>query len=286
MSISKLRLGIIGDMGPEADEFFQKRVRQEMIKRGATKDQHHLPMVVIKNPNIPDRTSAILENGINPLPELLNVIKDLEKLSIFFAVMTCNTAHYFRKALQEKTDIYLVDMLKATSDVIKENKPTAKVALLATNGTIESKIYDAYLTQANIHFIKPSPDQQEYVHSAIYGTKTETGRQNNGLKAGEYTKNAQILTDVIKEIQEKEKIDSVILGCTELPLVEDRLKEALPHISFVDPMACVAQKIVDIYEGVKEKLETDSLGDIFYQKVIDINTTEEAIDYVYHRVKA
>ena len=281
MSISKLRLGIIGNMGPEADEFFQKCVRQEMIKRGATKDQHHMPMVVIKNPNIPDRTSAILENGINPLPELLNVVKDLEKLSIPFAIMPCNTAHYFRKDLQEKTEIYLVDMLHATSEKITETNPTAKVALLATNGTIESKIYDDYLKEANIHFVKPNPEQQEQVHSAIYGTKTQGGRKNNGLKAGEYHQNAQILTDVIKKMQDKENIDSVILGCTELPLVEDRLKEALPKMSFFDPMACVAQKIVDIYEGVKEKLKTESSVDMKSRKVMDIKTTEDAVKYVY-----
>ena len=51
------KLGVIGGMGPKATQLFMGMV---IDRTNADKDQEHIPMVVLNDTTIPDRTSAIL----------------------------------------------------------------------------------------------------------------------------------------------------------------------------------------------------------------------------------
>ena len=58
-------IGILGGMGPEATlDCFGKIIRSTP----ARKDQDHLRIVIDNNPNVPDRTSAIIGDGESPVP--------------------------------------------------------------------------------------------------------------------------------------------------------------------------------------------------------------------------
>ena len=76
--------GVIGNMGPEADAKFQDLVRIATIEAGAKKDQEHIPMIVVKNPRIPDRSEAINEGGTSPVIE---IVKSAKVFSRFFSVL-------------------------------------------------------------------------------------------------------------------------------------------------------------------------------------------------------
>lgn len=248
--------GVVGNMGPEADIKFQELVRLAAIKAGATKDQDHVPLIVVKNPQIPDRSEAINEGGLSPVPEIINSVKMLEAAGATHAIMTCNTAHYFKNEVQKYTSVKILDILQATVDSIKSSPNTQKVGLLATTGTCNTEIYDKYLKIAGIEFIKPTAeDQEKYVHCAIYGPKT--GKKNSdgkdlrnplGIKSGNYEENALLLAKQIETFK-TQGCNAVILGCTELPLVHDKLQELYPKINFVDPMQVMAAKVVEMYRN-------------------------------------
>jgi len=56
-------IGILGGMGPEATaDLFLKIIRATP----AEKDQDHLRVIIDNNPQIPDRTAAILNQGTDP----------------------------------------------------------------------------------------------------------------------------------------------------------------------------------------------------------------------------
>ncbi len=291
LDMKELLFGVVGNMGPEADILFQDIVFKEEVAHGAMKDQDHMGMVVIKNPDIPDRSEAINEGGEDPVPEMLESVKFLEKNKVNFAVMTCNTAHYFRQRLQEQTDVYLLDMLKATTEQIHSDNPAAIVGILCTNGTYNSGIYDDYLTMANLPFIKPSLEIQErYVHSAIYGAKTgeksscgQDIREPFGIKSGEFASNAKLLIKAIETL-EVQGVDTVILGCTELPLVRSILENHFSSIDFIDPMEAVASKVVQVYELAKSLFFSGEARD-FCEKVDigDIHSIEDIAHYIVYR---
>jgi aspartate racemase len=263
-SKKQVYFGIIGNMGPEADIAFQDCIRKASVKLfNAISDQDHINMVVIKNTSIPDRSKAINEGGTSPVPEILESCKKLKKLGVSYAVMPCNTAHYFKDRIQKKTDIHILDMPQATVQAIKETNPESVVGLLATTGTCNMQLYDTYFTENNVSFVKPNEaDQENYVHSAIYGNKTGQKdlngadiREPNGLKSAIYQKNADLLIKMIG-IFITQGCNSVLLGCTELPLVEDILQTTFPQIHFFNPMVCTAEKAVKIFYEANEKINS------------------------------
>lgn len=277
-----IKFGIIGNMGPEADELFQKHIRTHS---NAKCDQEHLFVAVVKNPNIPDRTEAIIGKGKSPVEQIIYSVKNLEAMGVQFAVMPCNTAHHFRDEVQKATSIYIVDML----DTVMSNRKSQyckeqEIGLLATTGTIVSGIYDKYASKYGLDLIKPSEESQERnVHAAIYGSKnTESDiRNSTGIKSGIYDDNAVLLSQAIKDMGSP---CVVILGCTELPLVKEQLQELLPEITFVDPMEVTAKRVVDIYKKSETKVCKDEL--LFanrFKKEVDlllIDSDEEISTYI------
>lgn len=179
--------GIMGNMGPQADALFQDIIAREENKQGAQSDQEHMSLVVINNSDIPDRSEAINEGGPDPVPEMVRSAQIMELNHVEFAVMPCNTAHHFRPEVQKQTSVYLVDMLKATTEKIQAQNPQAVVGVLCTTGTYNSGIYDRYLTEDEITYFKPNTEEQETTFTA-QSTDTKQGRKPQAAKT--FAKNA------------------------------------------------------------------------------------------------
>ena len=80
------RIGILGGVGPEATiELYREIIRATP----ASSDQDHLPCIIIINPQVPDRTEAILRKGPSPVPELVKTSVDLDRAGADFIVMPC-----------------------------------------------------------------------------------------------------------------------------------------------------------------------------------------------------
>ncbi len=89
-NIRKLTLGIIGGMGPSATvDLMDKIIKNTPAK----KDQGHIKMIVDHNPQIPDRTAHLLQNGEDPTIPLLTCARNLEQWGADFIAIPCNTAH-------------------------------------------------------------------------------------------------------------------------------------------------------------------------------------------------
>lgn len=228
------RFGILGGMGPEATILFYKHILDLSDVR---LDQEHLETVIAILPHIPDRTAAILSDGEDPSPYILDGIKLLAQAGAEFAVITCNTAHHFLSKIQERLPIPVLNMIQLVATEIKNNGLT-RVGLLATDGTIKTKLYDRYLSEMNIEIIKPNRTYQKLVMKIIYGTK--------GIKAGYVGEaNRQMLLTCINNLL-GQGAQAVILGCTELPLV---LKKEDTFLQIIDPFLILAKETIKKAKG-------------------------------------
>jgi aspartate racemase len=72
-------IGVIGGMGPKATIDFLNKV---ISLTPAKKDQEHLNMIVYMNPQIPDRTEAILKNEESPAKALVESAKLLKDAGV------------------------------------------------------------------------------------------------------------------------------------------------------------------------------------------------------------
>ncbi|HNR64929.1 MAG TPA: amino acid racemase [Atribacterota bacterium] len=163
-------IGILGGMGPEATiDLFQKIVRSTPAK----KDQEHIRIIIDNNLKIPDRTKAILYNGENPLPELIKTAQNLERAGADFIIIACNTAHYYLHKIQKTVNIPIFNMMQETALYIHHTFPSLKqVSLFATEGTIHTGLYQAYLDNFAIETLVPTQTEQKELMEIIYGVKS------------------------------------------------------------------------------------------------------------------
>jgi len=229
-------IGILGGMGPEATiQLFNYIVKLTPAKH----DHEHLPILINNIPQIPDRTQALLYGGENPLPYMVKASQVLEDAGADFIVVVCNTSHAFFAELQKKIRTPLVNMIEETASYIKTNFPHVdKVGLLATTGTIKTRLYQKHLEAKNISGAVPDGTHQEkYVMEAIYGKM--------GIKAGFVNRHPrQALLKAAKKLVKK-GAQAIVMGCTEIPLVLDGYAPRMQAV-FVNPTEILARKAIQL----------------------------------------
>ena len=144
--MDKKVIGIIGGMGPLATADLFKKI---VLNTKAEKDQDHIRVLIDNNTNIPDRTGAILKGGADPIPELTKSAKVLSDMGADLLIMPCNTAHYFHKNVQDAVNIPVLHMIELTMEALKA-QGIKKAGLLATDGTIQSGIYQNIFDKSGV----------------------------------------------------------------------------------------------------------------------------------------
>ena len=230
------KLGIVGGVGPAATVDFMGKV---VKNTKAAKDQDHIKMVVEQNPQIPDRTANLLHQEADPTVALYATCKRLESEGANAIAIPCNTAHAYVERIQSHLSVPIVNMLTETvRHIVGKYGQGTRVGLLATSGTVESRVYhDAAAGQ--LELIAPEPAFQAQVMDAIYGAE--------GVKAG-HTEGrcAEQLRAAIAHL-ERRGAQVQILGCTELPLIFAQT-DAFPvngvTVALVDPTDVLARRCV------------------------------------------
>lgn len=224
--------GIIGGLGPSATaDLYQLIIKNT----NAHKDQDHLRILIDSNPQIPDRTAAILNGGQSSAPRMIESAKLLENAGADYLAVPCNTAHYFIPEVQKAINIPFINMIEETAKIIKSRGYT-KAGLLSTSGTAKTGIYQNTLSQLSIETIVPSEQNIAKEMEAIYG--------DEGIKAGkDFEKSAHnknLFIEVIAELK-AQGAQCIIMGCTEIPLCLESVDSSLP---LINPTEVLAKAII------------------------------------------
>lgn len=204
--MEKKTIGIIGGMGPLATaDLFRKIV----LNTKAEADQEHIKILIDNNTDIPDRTAAILYGGKDPIPQLTKSALTLWTMGADILVIPCNTAHYFRSEVQKSVNIPILSMIELTGEALLK-KGVQTVGLLATEGTVNSGIYQDVFEKMGIEIIVPDEDDQTAITDLIY----------KGVKSGNKNYDVTSTTEVINRMFER-GAETLVLGCTELPVAFD-----------------------------------------------------------------
>ncbi|PKH11398.1 aspartate/glutamate racemase family protein [Planomicrobium sp. MB-3u-38] len=224
--MEKKTLGIVGGVGPLATMFIG-----EMIVRRtkAAKDQDHVNSIITNNTRIPDRTAFIMgRSDDNPVPVMIDDMAKLSSIGAEIIIIPCNTAHTFYDELQMGSPVPVIHMIRETMKRAAQ-QGAVKVGVLATTGTVTSKVYQQAANEYGLEPVLPSPEIQEKVMSIIY----------DNVKAG---KNAD--KDTWSEIvnhMENQGCDRVVLGCTELSIVKKEIN--LPDF-YLDSLIVLAETAI------------------------------------------
>lgn len=223
--MSEQKLGILGGMGPQATQVFYQYV---LDRTEASCDQEHLPTLILSDTKMPDRTAAILSGDTQALYErLLKDAKLLENCGCTAIAIPCNTSHYFVDQLQGDIGTPILHMIRETAAAIYAQG--RRPAILATDGTIQSGLYQAACAQYGLTAVSPDPDTQALVMSIIY----------DEIKQGERGSREKFAA--IDKAMRKAGCDCAILACTELSVF--RTYHNLPPF-YVDAMEVLAETAV------------------------------------------
>jgi aspartate racemase len=201
MEQNKTRLGILGGMGPQATLVFYQRI---LSHTDADCDQAHVPTLIFSDTQIPDRTAALL--GGQPEPVFQRLLTDarlLEQCGCTHLSIPCNTSHFFADRLQAELSIPLINMVRETVSVMKQ-RGCHNIGILATDGTVQTGIYQRECEALGLTGIVPDPTTQALVTSIIY----------DQIKAGKNGTLAQF--DPIDQAMRRAGCDGALLACTEL----------------------------------------------------------------------
>ena len=223
------RLGVLGGMGPQATNTFYQFV---IDRTDAQTDQEHVNALILSDSEMPDRTAAILSGGEareGVYRRLLADARLLEGAGCTCIAVPCNTSHFFLDRVQEEIGIPILHMIRETARLLAA-QGLKRPGILATDGTIQTGLYQKEFSAAGIEAVVPSTQAQELVMSLIYDD-VKAGRD------GDPQKFAAIHEDLLAQ-----GCDCGVLACTELSVFAD--KHHLPPY-YTDAMAVLAERAVE-----------------------------------------
>ena len=223
----KKTIGILGGMGPLATADLYRKIIE---RTRADRDNEHIRVYIDGNAAIPDRTAAILHGGEDPVPEMLSALRHLEACGADCIIMPCNTAHYFLPRLREQTALPILDMQRITAAVCRERFPGKTAAILATDGTVQSGLYDRALDAEGVRWMHPGEYEQKTLMHLIYDV----------VKASRPMEPEKEHWDAILDTLRGQGADLFILGCTELPVLAGVLPSEGPFLDPTDELAKAA----------------------------------------------
>lgn len=162
-------------------------------------------------------------------------VKFLLQQNVKAIVIACNTISAVAKdqVKQLAGNIPVIDVISAGSRACKNVSKTNKIGIIATPATVNSQAYPKSITQINSHL------SIKQVACTLFVPLIEEGYIEHPaleLIAHEY------LEPLIKE-----KIDTLVLGCTHYPIIKKTLSKIIgDNVVIIDPAIATCEELVKI----------------------------------------
>jgi aspartate racemase len=203
----KKTVGLVGGIGPESTVDYYREIISRYRARLSTT---HYPLIIINSVNMTEMLSMVERGDFESLCAfLLTGISSLHRAGATFAAIASNTPHIVFHAVRDRSPLPLISIVESVRDTIV-SAGYVRCVLLGTAFTMNNSFYKDTLGPTGIDVIVPEEADRSYIHETIF-SELEFGIVKESTK--------QRYTDIIQSIVERHRIDSVLLGCTELPLL-------------------------------------------------------------------
>lgn len=245
-------IGILGGMGPKSSLLLHDYILKRAVDYCETStDQGYPGIIHFSLPElIQDRTAYILgKSGKNPGDSVFQQALLMEKLASelhqnIIIGIPCNTffasdiANVFYKKLDVSNVQHLkvINIIEETTDIIAQKYSSrTKIGVLSTSGERSLEVYKESLERKQMIPLLTDSDLQKQVQECIFNERW-------GLKSSsaDKTRSVGVLDAIIKKYK-GQGAQAVILGCTELSLVADKLTT---EIDLLDSMDLLAHRLL------------------------------------------
>jgi aspartate racemase len=214
-------LGIIGGLGPMASAYFYQLITRHTK---AVLDQDHIDIILSSRSSTPDRTDYIVgRSDKSPLPAMIEDAQSLEVYGATAIVIPCNTAHYFLEEVQKSVGVPMPSIITETAAHLQKCG-YKRAAILATEGTILSGAYQREPERIGLGWMVPDDAGKAKLMDIIYGS----------VKQGVIPSPEELYK--VSDPMFEAGCDCAILGCTELSLIGENIRDE----RFVDSLLVLA----------------------------------------------
>jgi aspartate racemase len=224
MSRASLTVGVLGGMGPAATVDFMAKV---LTSSQGRRDQDGVRLIVDNNPGVPDRNAAVAGTGPSPAPVLAGMAQGLERAGAQFLVMVCNAAHAFEAEVRQATTLPFVSIVEETcAEVLRGQRDVRRVGVLAAAGALDARLYETAFARHGVEVLVPTGDARQQFMRLLYR-----------IKAGDLGPEVRARMKACADELALRGAESIVAGCTEVPLVLSRHELAMPLVNSTDVLA-------------------------------------------------
>lgn len=227
-------IGILAGMGPKSTGPFIDTVVEQCQQIYGAKNDIDFPHMMIYSCPTPFYIDKPIDHEAMK-QAIVTGAQRLENIGVDFIAMPCNTAHLYFNEIQNAVALPLLNMIDETLKELPNH--IHKVTLLATNATVQSRIYQNEITKLGI----------EYIHKESW--QKDTTQIISSIKEGHLHKANELWNTLSIELAET--VDAAIIACTDLNVVTNSETGGL---YFVDSSVCLAKAVVHQYIRNKSQL--------------------------------
>jgi aspartate racemase len=199
-------LGLIGGIGPESTiEYYR------LLIEGYRKERDgEYPSIIINSVDLKKLLAWMAESRLDKVADcLLSEIEKLGRAGADFAALASNTPHIVFDQLRQRSSLPLVSIVDSACEAV-QNLGLKTIALLGTRYTMQASFYPEVFVRAGVRLVTPDAEDQTYIHTKYLGE----------LLNNEFLPETRSgIRRIIDKLRQEERIEGVILGGTELPLL-------------------------------------------------------------------
>lgn len=209
------RIGIVGGLGPEATIDYYRLI----IDGYRAQSKGNAPEIVVYSMNLNDFPDINARDKV--IAWFAEALEALHKAGAEFAVIAANTPHIVYDDLKRLSPIPLLSIVEETCRAVKSLN-LKRVGLMGTKVTMSSNFYQKALSQRDIAVVVPTSQEQDYINNKLF-TEIMYNKIVNSTREG--------LLKIVKRMIDDDRIEGIILGCTELPLILTTDEFGIPFLN-------------------------------------------------------
>ncbi len=201
------RIGLIGGMGPESTlDYYREIINAFKDDAGDL----NYPEILIYSVNLSDFLRFMKIKAYDRIVDLLlGKITALHRAGADFAAITANTPHLLFDEILAKSPLPLISIVEATcQEAVRRD--LKRPGLLGTGFTMNATFYQEVFGRQGIDIVLPDQTEKEIINMKLFG-EIELGIFKDETR--------ELLVKIMARMVRDQQIDSVILGCTEFPLI-------------------------------------------------------------------
>ena len=198
-------VGIVGGLGPESTVDYYRRI----LAAWEREDPSSAPSIVIDSLDAQRALKLVAADRRAFSDYLFESLQRLAGAGVDFAVLSANTAHIVFDDLSARSPVPLLSIVE-TCAAEAQRRGLKRVALLGTRFTMEATFYPEVCARFGVEVVTPAADERAWVHERYVGQ----------LLKGDFREDTrQEFISLVDRLRRDERIEGVILGGTELPLL-------------------------------------------------------------------